>query len=655
MESKPGQRPSAASRRRPRAARFLLESLESRALLSTTAAATEVLSPASTVELSPYRGPGGGGGITNATPPSGALTPAQISKAYNINAAATTGAGTTIAIVTAYNDPNIAADLATFSTRYGLAAASLTVVNQNGTSALPAYVDAGWSLETAMDVEWAHAAAPGAKIVLVEANSANTNDLMTAVQTAARLANVVSMSWGGSEFASQTAYDTAAYFANPNVTFLAASGDDGGASGASWPSSSPYVVAVGGTTLTLASSSGTYGGESAWSASGSWWSGYSGGGGGTSAVESVPSYQKAVVGSTSTKRVTPDVSLDANPSTGMAVYSSVSYAGQSGWFQVGGTSASTPVWAGIIAAADSARAANHLAALSTTQTLSMLYGLYGTSAYTAAFHDITSGSTYAGSARAGYDAVAGLGSPNVASIVATAATYGKTAALTRVGTTTVVTTTTTSTLRAAAAADTTSTAASTSSVTSDTTSVLVAIPASATVAQPATTSTSTTSAVSTAALAAPVASPTLPRQPLPQDGALAARISSGDDAVLPQAPEEPGGPGLFIDPVVPGDLADPGSMLARTPASTDSSQGDLTDQVLEQAWPALKETTPPAVPAVPAAPAVETGEPTPSTSTSGRALAGLTVALWGAWSVRRFRADRDSRRPFLPLPTLQEA
>src|SRR5262249_42756728 len=153
--------------------------------------------------------------------------------------------------------------------------------------------DPNWSLEIAMDVEWAHAAAPGAKLLLVEANSATINDLMAAVQTASNSAQGVSMSWGGSEFQGETAYDSAQYFGKAGVTFVAASGDDGGVSGAEWPAVSPNVVGVGGTSLTL-SSSGGYGSETAWSLTGSRRTGYSGSAGGTSIYESKPSYQSSV-------------------------------------------------------------------------------------------------------------------------------------------------------------------------------------------------------------------------------------------------------------------------------------------------------------------------------------------------------------------------
>src|SRR5262249_14398572 len=192
----------------------------------------------------------------------------------------------------------------------------------------------------ALDVEWAHAIAPRAHIVLVEAKSNSFADLMQAIDTAVTKynANVVSMSFGGNEFASEVNYDF--HFSKwPNVTFVASSGDN--VCGVEYPAASPYVLAVGGTTLNL-SSDGTWGGESAWSGSG----------GGVSAYEGRPSYQ----GGTSGGRVVPDVAYDADPNTGFAVYDSYKYQGQSGWFVVGGTSAGAPQWAAITAIANSLRA-----------------------------------------------------------------------------------------------------------------------------------------------------------------------------------------------------------------------------------------------------------------------------------------------------------
>src|SRR4051794_32048622 len=278
------------------------------------------------------------------------FTPSQIRKAYGFDqisfgngSVAADGRGQTIAIVDAFNDPNIAADLAVFDAQFGLPAANLKVVNQTGGSRLPA-TDAGWASEIALDVEWAHAIAPAASILLVEANSALTSDLMVAVDYARHAAGVstISMSWGGSEFfdfagggetESQLAYDKT--FTTPaghtGVTFLAAAGDSGQSSGVQWPSSSPNVVAVGGTSLNISDSSGTYLSE------GPWRGFRSGTSGGFSDVEPEPDYQQ--VAQQTGSRSTPDVGYNADPNNGFAVYDSVS---GDGWTVVGGTSAGAP-------------------------------------------------------------------------------------------------------------------------------------------------------------------------------------------------------------------------------------------------------------------------------------------------------------------------
>ena len=344
-------------------------------------------------------------------------TAAQVTSAYlanNLSLITTlkgtitgNGAGQTIAIVDAYNDPNIASDLATFDAKFGLSAANLSVVSETGSTRLPT-TDAGWSLEISLDVEWAHAIAPGASILLVEANSASFSDLLTAVKYAANYSgvSVVSMSWGTDEFNGETSYDS--YFTSPaghnGVTFVASSGDSGVTS---WPSVASNVLAVGGTTLTL-SSSGGYAGETAWSDSG----------GGVSKYEALPSYQK-MIGVSASGRVTPDVAYDANPSSGFLVYDSVPGNGSTGWIDVGGTSAGAPQWAGILAIANQGRVANGLGTL--TQANAMLYTLYATKS-AADFHDITSGSNGHYSAAKGFDAVTGLGSPIVNSLVSDLAT-----------------------------------------------------------------------------------------------------------------------------------------------------------------------------------------------------------------------------------------
>ena len=360
-----------------------------------------------------------------------ALTPAQVRQAYGfsqvaaVNGTALTGAGETIAIVDAFNDPYIARDLATFDARYGLAAPpSFKVVSQTGsTTALPQN-DSGWSGEIALDVEWAHAIAPGANILLVEAKSSGLNDLLMAVNYARNQSGVavVSMSWGSSEFSSETSGTYNSYFTTPaghtGVAFVASSGDDG--AGASWPAVSTNVLAVGGTTLNL--SGGNYASESAWSDSG----------GGASLYFSKPSYQTAYTG---TRRGGPDVSYDANPNTGFSVYNT----SDGGWEQVGGTSAGAPQWAALVAVADQGRALNHLGSLdSASQLLPAIYAMPASN-----FHDVTSGSN-GYSAKTGYDLATGRGSPIAQNVISSLIAYGTSAFTTTSTTTSGSTSTTTS-------------------------------------------------------------------------------------------------------------------------------------------------------------------------------------------------------------------
>lgn len=269
--------------------------------------------------------------------------PAQFLKAYNLSQAA--GSLPIIAIVDAYDDPNIARDLATYSSTFnipqlptctGPIAASATPcfqkVNQQGkTSSYPA-VNAGWALEISLDVEAAHAVCQNCSILLVEANSSTYANLMTSVDKAVALgATVVSNSYGSNEFAGETSYDT--HFNHPGVVFTFSSGDSG--YGAEYPAASQYVTAVGGTTLLLNPDS-SYNQELAWSGAGS----------GCSSYEAKPSWQTDAQCS---HRTVADVSADADPNTGAAVYDTVRYGGKSGWFQVGGTSLSSPLIAAVYA------------------------------------------------------------------------------------------------------------------------------------------------------------------------------------------------------------------------------------------------------------------------------------------------------------------
>ncbi len=341
-------------------------------------------------------------------------SPGQISQAYgfdqisfNGGSIAGNGSGQTIAIVDAYNQPNLASDLQHFDTAFGLPnPPHFAIVNQSGGSNLPA-ANASWGTEESLDVEWAHAMAPGANIVLVEANSSSESDLFSAVQYAARQpgVSVVSMSWGGGEFSSESYYDSVfrTPAGHPGVAFIASSGDSDAP--ASYPATSPNVLAVGGTSLYLSGSG--YSSESAWSGST----------GGISFYEAKPNYQQSAVGQSATQRTSPDVSYDANPNTGMSVYDSYGTPSGAHWLQVGGTSAGAPQWAALMAITDQGRALDGLGSLdSGTQLLPMLYQLPSSD-----YHDVTSGSSTGNphyGAGPGYDLVTGLGSPYANRIVA---------------------------------------------------------------------------------------------------------------------------------------------------------------------------------------------------------------------------------------------
>jgi hypothetical protein len=312
-------------------------------------------------------------------------------------------------IHTGYDDPNLVdstaanfltSDLHEFDLQFGLPdPPSFLKLNENGlASPLPAASGStGWSLEECLDVEWAHAIAPQANIILFEANSTSDADLIsTAVNTARNYPGVsaVTMSFGRSEEGSA---DIAlnSVFTTPvghaGVTFLASTGDDG--SPGLFPAYSPNVVAVGGTTLTL--SGNNYVSETGWSD----------GGGGQSSYQSEPTYQLGV--QTSTMRQIPDVSFDADPASGVAVYDSYDEGSSDPWVQVGGTSVSSPCWAGLVAIGDQFRTSVGLGTMDgPTQTLPLLYAMKAGD-----FHDITSGSNGGFSAHAGYDEVTGIGTP----------------------------------------------------------------------------------------------------------------------------------------------------------------------------------------------------------------------------------------------------
>jgi subtilase family serine protease len=318
-------------------------------------------------------------------------SPSQIKSAYGLAGIANEGAGQIIALIDAYNNPDAASDLNTFDTHFGLPACTtgngcFKVIYATGTK--PAN-NSGWAGESSLDIEYSHAMAPQAKIILVEAASASNAALYKAVDVAvANGATVVSMSFSGGESSSELNDDS--HFNKTGVIFCASSGDSG--HGVGYPAASPYVVAVGGTTLDV-SAGGAWLSETAWSGSG----------GGESAYESEPSYQIGY--QSSGKRGVPDVAWDANLNTGVAVYSKYGF---SGWVEVGGTSVGSPSWAGLFAVVESSRVAVAKGMLTLPHTL-----LYPDSETD--YHDITSGTN--GScgtlckAVPGYDFVTGLGSP----------------------------------------------------------------------------------------------------------------------------------------------------------------------------------------------------------------------------------------------------
>ena len=341
-------------------------------------------------------------GASLSTPPTTAFTPPQMRHAYGFDLITNQGAGQTIALVDAYDDANAASDLTVFSKQFNLPACTTSsgCFRQLYSSGRKPAANANWAVEIALDIEWAHAIAPQAKIMLVEAPSNNLSDLLAGVDFAVRNgASVVSMSWASAEFSGERSLDN--HFVATGVTFLAASGDNG--SGVNYPAASPEVIAVGGTSLTL-DKAGNYSSESAWSGSGGGLSKYE--------YEPLPQAQFPIADDLHGTRGVPDVSYNANPGTGYAVYDSVGVSGYSGWFQVGGTSAAAPQWAALIAITNSQRVAARKANLSSTGT--SLYAV-GKSSLSTNFHAVTTGTN--GScgticdASAGYDYVTGLGTP----------------------------------------------------------------------------------------------------------------------------------------------------------------------------------------------------------------------------------------------------
>ncbi|MGW5657693.1 putative Ig domain-containing protein, partial [Streptomyces humi] len=348
-----------------------------------------------------------------AAAPSG-LSPTNLHSAYNLPS--TGGSGLTVAVVDAYNDPNAASDLATYRSQYGLSACTVAngcfkQVSQTGsTTSLPSN-DSGWAGEEALDIDMVSAVCPNCNIILVEANSATDSDLGTAENEAVALgAKFVSNSWGGSESSSQTSEDTS-YFKHPGVAITVSAGDED--YGAEYPATSQYVTAVGGTALSTSSTTRGWT-ESVWKTSSS-----EGTGSGCSSYDPKPSWQ---TDTGCTKRMESDVSAVADPATGVAVYDTY---GGSGWAVYGGTSASSPIIAGVYALAGTPGSSDYPAKYPYSHTGNL--------------YDVTSGNngscstSYFCTAGTGYDGPTGWGTPNGTTAFASGTSTGNTVTVTNPG------------------------------------------------------------------------------------------------------------------------------------------------------------------------------------------------------------------------------
>lgn len=325
--------------------------------------------------------------------------PADLQEAYGLTSASgSAGSGQTVAIVDSYNDPAASTDLSTYRSEFSLPCSTsdgcLKIVNQAGGSALPPADPSGdWELEESLDLDMVSAICPNCSILLVEAKTDNISDLATAEGYAAAHANVVSNSWGsGAEFIGENAFD--ADFNHPGVPIVAAAGDAG--YGTQYPAVSQFVTAVGGTTLTGATGTSP-GTQQAWDGTGA----------GCSSLEAKPAWQTADDSSPGgcLNRTETDVSADANPGTGVAVYDSF---GGGGWEPVGGTSVATPIIASVYALSGGLRPDSYPA--------SYPYLHAGSPDLTDVKSGPSNGScesdrSYLCHARTGYDGPTGLGTP----------------------------------------------------------------------------------------------------------------------------------------------------------------------------------------------------------------------------------------------------
>jgi subtilase family serine protease len=335
----------------------------------------------------------GPGPSPSSATPSG-YGPADLQSAYSLPSTSS-GSGKTVAIVDAYNDPNAARDLATYRSKFGLPPCSVgcfSQVNQNGaTSGLPVG-NSGWAEEISLDLDMVSAVCPNCHILLVEASSSSFANLAKAEDTARGWPGVVAISnsYGGGEFSGEASYDS--HYTSNTAAITVSSGDGG--YGTEYPAASPDVTAVGGTSLNKATGTARGWTETAWSGAGS----------GCSAYEPQPSLQSSVgnIHSNCSKRAVADVSADADPHTGVAVYDSYR---ESGWLVFGGTSVASPLVASVYALAGNTTAGSQASAALPYLTPSSL-------------NDVTSGSngscggTALCTAGTGWDGPTGLGTPN---------------------------------------------------------------------------------------------------------------------------------------------------------------------------------------------------------------------------------------------------
>jgi subtilase family serine protease len=366
-------------------------------------------------------------------------TPAQIRAAYGLSPlpaagaslttaqAAALGAGQTVYLVDAYHDASALSDLNAFSAKFGLPSCSNVAITSNAklatppascqfsqvysatrgtvTTAVPAY-NATWAPESKLDVQWAHAIAPLARIVLIEMPNALSTSILDANTLATKLGpGAVSMSFGSTEASWATTVDS--YFVGTGMTFVAAAGDSG--TQVLWPAVSPNVLAVGGTATNVSSAGSRV--EVAWTS----------GGGGMSAYVPLPSWQSGVTpagGSALVRRAVPDVAFNASPMTGQYVALTLPGAATV-WSAYGGTSIAAPQWAALVAVANGIRVANAKAQLGDIHSLlyTSIAAVPGT--YAAAMHDVVEGSNGSCAtckAGTGFDQTTGWGSPNAAQL-----------------------------------------------------------------------------------------------------------------------------------------------------------------------------------------------------------------------------------------------